>query len=320
MLTRTDHPAVPRDLAFARSMVEDVQFGSEYRASADVATMRAATQRVLAMPFLRQVPEDIEPRADVIAGVPGEWLVPRAASQGAGTLLYFHGGGYVRGSLALGRSNAAELARLTGLRCFAVAYRQAPEHPFPAPIDDAVTVCRALGAMGGAELFLAGESAGGGIVVATAMRLRDEGGPRLAAVIAVSPFLDMTQSGASWDGNAGKDITTREMAARMVDLYIGDADPRDPLASPLFGSLAGLPRLLVQVGGHEVFLSEAVALSERAAEAGNEATLHVFEAMPHGFVKYRLDAATLALHEAATWLTTGRAARLMPMNEEGEGT
>lgn len=302
MLTKTDHPALPGDIAFTRSMVENVQFASAYRESTDVAAMRAATQRLLTMPFVRTVPEGLKTQADVVAGVPGEWLTPETI-RNTGTLVYFHGGGYVRGSLALGRSNAAELAALAGMRCFAVAYRQAPEHPFPAAVDDAVAVCRKLGSSSETAMFLAGESAGAGIVVATAMRLRDAGGPQAEAIAAVSPFFDMTQSGASWETNARNDVATRDMTRQLVDLYLGDADPRDPLASPLFGQLNDLPRLLVQVGGHEAFLSEAVALAERAAGVGNDTTLQVFEGMPHGFIKYRLDAAALALQEAAEWLT-----------------
>lgn len=301
MLVRHDHPASTSDLAFTQAMVKNVQFGSAYRESGNVAAMRAATERLLSMPFVRGVADGLRPQPDVIDGVPGEWLSPETTMR-AGTLVFFHGGGYVRGSLALGRSNAAELAARTGMRCFSVDYRQAPEHPFPAPVEDAVAVCRALGNADADPLLLAGESAGGGIVVAAAMRLREVSSPLPAALVAISPFFDMTQSGESWDTNATNDIATRPMGRQLVELYMGNSDLRDPLASPLFGRFDTLPPLLIQVGGNEALLSEASELAERASAEDVSVTLEVFEGMPHGFIKYRLDAATLALERAAKWL------------------
>lgn len=310
MLTRHDHAAHPDDAAFTRTMVENAQFGSAYRESGDVAGMRAATERLLGMPFVRRANAALHTEAAQIGGVAGEWIgagrtgpdpTGGAGATKRGTLVFFHGGGYVRGSLALGRSNAADLAAGSGLRCFSVAYRQAPEHPFPAPIEDAVAVCQALGA-GGGPVLLAGESAGGGIVLAAAMRLRELGGPPPAAIAAISPFFDLTQSGASWQTNAQNDLATRAMAQRLVHLYMGGRDLRQPLASPLFGSFGGLAPLFVAVGGHEVLLSESEALARRAADSGVNTTLEVFEAMPHGFTKYRLHAAAQALQRVAAWL------------------
>lgn len=302
MLVRHDHPASSGDLAFTKAMVKNVQFGSAYRENGDVAAMRAATERMLSMPFVRGVAEGLLPLPDAIGGVPGEWLTPEKTTR-AGTLVFFHGGGYVRGSLALGRSNAAELAARLGMRCFSVDYRQAPEHPFPAPVEDAVAVCRGLTNADSGPLLLAGESAGGGIVVAAAMRLREMKSQLPTALVAVSPFFDMTQSGESWETNAENDITTRPMGRQLVGLYMGDRDLRDPLASPLFGRFDALPPLMVKVGRHEALLSEALELAERASAAGVNVTLDVFDGMPHGFIKYRLEAATLALERAAMWLT-----------------
>jgi len=306
MLTRHDHPAQPADLQFTEAMVKNLRFGSAYRESGDVAEMRAATERLLAMPFVRGVDSAVRRESGVVGGVPGEWLIPDRidTNRPTSTLVFFHGGGYVRGSLALGRSTAADLARNAGLRCFCPAYRQAPEHRFPAPVDDAVAVCQALvGETEEGRLLLAGESAGGGIVVAAAMRLRElERTARLAAVAAISPFFDLTQSGASWSTNAARDIATAAMAQRLVDLYADKSDQRHPLASPLFGEFLGLPPLHVAVGSHEVLLSESETLACAAAAAGVDVTLEVFDGMPHGFIKYRLEAAQLALEHAGRWL------------------
>jgi acetyl esterase/lipase len=305
MLTRHDHPTQPADLQFTEAMVRNVRFGSAYRESGDVAEMRAATERLLAMPFVRGVDTAVRRESGEVGGVPGEWLIPDRIEALARicTLVFFHGGGYVRGSLALGRSTAADLARNAGLRCVCPAYRQAPEHRFPAPVDDAVAVCQALAAETEGRLLLAGESAGGGIVVAAAMRLRElTRNARLTAVAAISPFFDLTQSGESWSTNAARDIATAAMAQRLADLYADEADRRHPLASPVFGDFRGLAPLHVAVGGHEVLLSESETLARDAAAAGVDVTLEVFDGMPHGFIKYRLEAAELALEHVGRWL------------------
>lgn len=225
--------------------------------------------------------------------------------------MFFHGGGYIRGSLDLGRANAKEIALGTGCTVFAVAYRQAPENPFPAAFDDAVAVSRALGAAG-RDFALVGESAGGGLVLAAAAALRDEGASMPFAVTCISPFVDLTLSGDSWDFNAGKDIATRAMGSDMIAIYMGDAPRDDPRASPIYGDLSGLPPVHILVGSVEGLLSEALTATEKAAAGGARVTLDVFEGMPHGFTKYRFDAADEAIGRVSARLKKITEAEVAP--------
>lgn len=298
-LTRQDIPATRGDIETVRKMLENVKFAQSYRASGDIASLRAATATMITNPFFRAEPDGLTVTADELGGSPGEWIVPDGANDVV--LVFFHGGGYIRGSLDLGRANAKEIALGSGCKVFAVSYRQAPEHPFPAAFDDAVAVAKALGAAG-QRYALVGESAGGGLVLAAAAALRDAGAPLPCAVSCISPFVDLTLSGDSWDFNEGKDIATRQMGADMIAIYLRDAPRDDPRASPVYGDLSGLPPVHVIVGGSEGLLSEALTAAHKAADGGSEVALDVFEAMPHGFTKYRFDAANEAIARLCDWL------------------
>lgn len=291
-LTRNDIPATSGDIETVRKMLENVKFATSYRASGDIAALRAATATMITNPFFRPEPDGLSVTPGEVGGCPGEWIAGAGANDAV--LVFFHGGGYIRGSLDLGRANAKEIAMGTGCTVFAVAYRQAPENPFPAAFDDAVAVAKALGAEG-RRYALAGESAGGGLVLAAAAALRDEGAFMPFAVTCISPFIDLTLSGDSWDFNAGKDIATRAMGSDMIGVYMADAPRDDPRASPIYGDLSGLPPVHVIVGSVEGLLSEALTAAEKASSGGAEVTLDVFEGMPHGFTKYRFDAADEAL-------------------------
>jgi epsilon-lactone hydrolase len=215
--------------------------------------------------------------------VAAEWLEPPAPRAGA-ALLYLHGGGYVIGSPRSHRHLAAALAKATGAATLLPDYRLAPEHPFPAAVEDAVAAYRSLldrGA-GPGRIVIAGDSAGGGLTVAILLALRDRGLPLPAAGVCISPWLDLTCGGASYEEKAASDpIVTREGVSEMARAYLGAADARTPLASPLFADLAGLPPLLVQVGSEEVLLDDAVGLAERAKTAGVPATLEIWPDMIH---------------------------------------
>jgi acetyl esterase/lipase len=214
---------------------------------------------------------------------PAEWLRPPGARTDA-AVLYLHGGGYSIGSPRSHRHLAAAVARAAGVPTLLLDYRLAPEHPFPAALDDAVAAYRFLldGGIAATNVVIAGDSAGGGLTVATLLALRDRGLPRPAGGVCISPWVDLTCSGATYVTKAAVDpIVTREGVAAMAQAYVAAGDPKAPLVSPLYADLAGLPPLLIQVGGDEVLLDDAVGLAERARSAGVEATLEEWPDMIH---------------------------------------
>jgi monoterpene epsilon-lactone hydrolase len=196
-----------------------------------------------------------------------------------------HGGGYQLGSLRSHGPLAARLGRATGRRVFLPEYRLAPEHPFPAAVDDAFTAWRWLVTDGGVDptaVVAAGDSAGGGLALTLLQTLRDVGQALPAGVVLISPFLDLTASGASLAERAELDpIFTSDAIRRFAAAYLDGADAHNPAASPLLGSQAGLPPLLIQVGGAEVLLSDSERLARVAADAGVAVTLHVADGLPH---------------------------------------
>jgi phosphinothricin tripeptide acetyl hydrolase len=215
--------------------------------------------------------------------VPAEWLRPPAAVAGR-VVLYLHGGGYVIGSPRSHRHLAAAIASAGAANALLLDYRLAPEHPFPAAVDDAVAAYRWLLDQGIAprHVVIGGDSAGGGLTVATLLALRDASVPLPAGGVCISPWVDLTCSGESYRTKAEADpIVKRGPIEEMARAYLGDRDRRAPLASPLFADLRGLPPLLIHVGSEEVLLDDAVQLSERARQAGVTATLEVWDEMIH---------------------------------------
>ena len=215
--------------------------------------------------------------------VPAEWLSPPGARADA-AVLYLHGGGYVIGSPRSHRHLAATIGAAATARVLLPDYRLAPEHPCPAAVDDAVAAYRWLldRDLAPARIVIAGDSAGGGLTVATLLALRDAGVPLPAAGVCISPWVDLTCGGGSYATRAAVDpIVTREGVADMASAYLAGKDPKTPLASPLFADLHGLPPLLIHVGDAEVLLDDAVQLAERARKAGVDATLEVSDKMIH---------------------------------------
>jgi acetyl esterase/lipase len=199
-------------------------------------------------------------------------------------MLYLHGGGYVIGSLTTHRGLAGRLSQAAKARVLLIDYRLAPEHPFPAAVEDATAAYRWLLAHGctPARLAIAGDSAGGGLTVATLVALRDAGQPLPAAGVCLSPWTDLEGLGESVTSKASADpIVQKEMLLRLASCYLGDADPRTPLAAPLYADLRGLPPLLVQVGTAEILLDDALRLAERAKAAGVAVTLEAWDDMIH---------------------------------------
>jgi acetyl esterase/lipase len=219
-------------------------------------------------------------------GVDGEWIVPSDTPRDK-AVLYFHGGGFRIGSVASHRDLIARIADASGCRVLAINYRLAPEHRFPAALDDALTAYRYLRDQGlrPSDLAFAGDSAGGNLVLAAMLAARDRGEPLAAAGALMSPWTDLTASGASYESRAESDpIHQRAMILALAKNYLGkDGNPRDPLASPLYADLAGLPPLLVQVGDRETVRDDATELVARARAAGVEVELQVWDGMIHVF-------------------------------------
>lgn len=245
----------------------------------------------------------VEPVRD--GGARGEWISPRDASGGA--ILYLHGGGFVSCSPATHRPITAGLARRTQRRVFAVAYRLAPEHRYPAALEDAVAAYRWVLAQGVAPtaLALAGDSAGGGLVLSLLLRARDAGLALPACAVCFCPWADLVGTGESGRSNDGRCAMFRpENVSAFARAYLGDASARDPYASPLFADLARLPPLLLQVGSTELLLDDARRVHEKVRRAGGACRLDVFDGLFH--VWQMLDGivpeARVALRQAAAFI------------------
>ena len=220
----------------------------------------------------------------VDAGGVGAEFVAAPGVDGARSILYLHGGGYVIGNLDSHRNLAYGLAKAAGARLLNVDYRLAPEHPFPAALDDAVAAYRWLLENGAKpeQTAVAGDSAGGGLTVATLVALKSAGLPLPAAGVCFSPWVDLQGLGDSMDGKAEVDpMVQRELLQWFAGLYLDGADPRAPLAAPLYAELAGLPPLLIQVGTAETLLDDSTRLAARAEAAGVAVTLETWENMIH---------------------------------------
>ncbi len=233
---------------------------------------------------LHPLPEDVLVKEVTAGGVPAHWLAAPGADAGR-VLLFLHGGGYELGSLRSDGELAARLGRASRMRVLFPEYRLAPEHPFPAAIDDVRAVWRWLCTdhdLSPRSMAVAGDSAGGGLSVALLVALRDAGEALPAAAVLMSPTVDLTSSGASMAERADQDpISTPAMLRRLATEYLAGADPKTPLASPLFASLSGLPPLLVQVGTADLLLSDSERLATEAAEAGVDVTLEIGDGLPH---------------------------------------
>jgi acetyl esterase/lipase len=240
--------------------------------------------------------------ADVTLGGVGAIELTVAGHPADPTVLYFHGGGYVVGSARTGTHLAAELARRAGGRALSVDYRLAPEHPYPAAVEDGLAAYAGLlrsGAHPG-RVLVAGDSAGGGLAVATLLAARDRGLPQPAAVAVFSPWADISRSGASMRTKDEADpLFSYDILGWYAGQYVPAGDRSAPLASPVFATLAGLPPLLVQVGSHEVLLDDAVRLAANASRDDVDVTLRVAAECTHVFQNRfgELDEADEALDE-----------------------
>jgi monoterpene epsilon-lactone hydrolase len=249
-------------------------------------------------------PSDVTYTPVNAGGVRAEWVTPAGARQEQ-AILYLHGGGYVFGSIH--REMVARIAMTTGLRALLLDYRLAPEHPFPTALDDALAAYRWLLGEGHARrgLVVAGDSAGGGLTVATLVAARCYGLPPAAAGVCLSPWTDLAMTGATLTTKADEDpIVSRPLLEQLATWYLGGADPRAPFASPLYADLTGLPPLLIQVGTAETLLDDARRLADRARAAGVQVTLREWEGMPHvwHFFGSFLPEARAAMEDMAAFL------------------
>jgi acetyl esterase/lipase len=278
--------------------------------NADVPTLRAAFSDLMARV---PVAPDVQQEPVEIGGVAGVEVTIHG-NEAENVILYFHGGVYVIGYAAATVPLVGDLVRRTGTKAITLEYRLAPEHPYPAAVEDAQAAYEGLLAQGIApgQIAIAGESAGGGLAVALLLALREAGVPLPSCAYVMSPYVDLTLSGETLTAKQTADplLTPDGLRARVPD-YVGSADAADPYISPIFGDLRGLPALLIQVGSHEVLLSDALRLAGRAAIADVPVTLEVTPGVPHVFQAYAalLDEARSALDRGAEFVMSQLAKR-----------
>jgi acetyl esterase/lipase len=246
--------------------------------NASIEKRRAGMERIS-----EHVASDVTCEPVNAGGVPAEWIVAPGAVQDR-VILYLHGGGYVIGSINTHRAMIARIARASNARALAIDYRLAPEHPFPAAVDDATAAYKWLLAEGyePRKIVIAGDSAGGGLTLAALVALRDSGVPMPAGAVPISPWTDLEGTGESVRSRAAKDpMVTQANLAESAKQYYGAHDPKNPLVSPLHANFRGLPPMLIHVGDAEILLDDATRVAERAKLAGVDVELEVWDDMIH---------------------------------------
>jgi epsilon-lactone hydrolase len=277
---------------------------SAFPADSDVYEQRRQLRELLAaQPLPAGVAVTAAALGDVpVAEITVDGIEPRH------TVLYFHGGVYVLGDAFQAAGLASQIGRRTGAKVISVDYRLAPEHPYPAAVDDALAAYEALLHNGAApsDIAFAGESAGGGLAIATLVNARDHGLPLPAAAFVMSPYADLTLAGTTMETKRDADplLSPQALQARVPD-YTAGQDAALGLISPIFADLSGLPPLIIQAGTHEVLLDDAVRLARQAATADVEVTLDITPGVPHVFQAYYpiLDEAAAALDRAGQLLS-----------------
>ncbi|WP_028045561.1 alpha/beta hydrolase [Cellulomonas sp. URHE0023] len=281
----------------------DVALRSGSQGPASLAEQRAGFEQFASRP----VEPDVQVTDVRLGGVPALRLEPERAK--TAVLLYLHGGGYLKGSARSGAGLATALARRAHAVAYSLDYRLAPEHPFPAALDDGLAAYRALLDSGhdASQVVVAGDSAGGGLALALLLSARDHGLRQPAAVALMSPWVDLTLAGESLHSKEADDaIFDAVDIAEYASTYVAEHDPGDPRVSPLLADLRGLPPMLVQVGTNEVLLDDSTRLATRAAAAHLDVTLEVVARAPHVFQHFagRLDEADRALDRAGRFLAS----------------
>jgi len=233
-----------------------------------------------------KLPKDVKIEYVDAGGVPAAWITTPGIINHH-VVLYLHGGGYMQGSIKTHQDLTSRISRVAKARALSIDYRLAPEHKFPAALEDVVKAYQWLINDEGIlpdNIIIAGDSAGGGLTLATLVKLRDIGIPLPAAAVSLSPWTDLSLTGESCRKNMKIDPLNKLYDAQLfADLYLGTEDPQNPYASPLYADLKGLPPILIQVGSTEILLDDSVRFAERAKEAGIEIELDIWEDMPHVF-------------------------------------
>jgi acetyl esterase/lipase len=286
-----------------RETVDAILRQSAFPPDSDVETQRRMLRDAVSA---QPLPPDVTVTASTLDAVPTAEVTVDGI-EARHVVLYFHGGVYVISDAFLAAGLAAQIARRTDAKVISVDYRLAPEHPYPAAVDDALAAYEALlqSGISPSDIVFAGESAGGGLAIATRINARDRGLALPAAAYVMSPYVDLTLSGATMDSKSGLDpLLNRALLEPRVADYVAGQDPGLHLISPVFADLAGLPPIVIQAGSHEVLLDDAVRLTGRAAAADVEVTLDVTPQVPHVFQAYAgfLDEAVVALDRAGQQL------------------
>ena len=269
------HPLSPEDALGATALRASVAaFKGKLAGTAARGPFDAVMERVAA-------PPDVTVAADTVGGIPGLWAKPARPRQGA-AILHLHGGWFNLGTARAYRNFVGHIAASAGADAFVPDYRLAPEHLFPAAVEDVEACYRGLVDKGTTKIALTGDSAGGNLAL---VLLSIAGAQAPVGAVAISPVTDLALSGESYETRAEADpYFTKSQVAGLVAAYLGETDPKSPLASALYGDLRGLPPIRVHVGDDEVLLDDSRRYVERAVAAGVDAMLDVWMGMPHGFV------------------------------------
>jgi len=287
-----------------RETLDAILRQSAFPAGSAVSEQRRQLRELLSA---QPLPGDVTVTAAALGGVPTAEITVDGVEP-RHVVLYFHGGVYVMGDAFLAADLASQIGRRTRAKVISVDYRLAPEHPYPAAVDDALAAYEALLDNGAApsDVVFAGESAGGGLAIATLVNARDHQLPQPAAAFVMSPYADLTLAGTTLEtkGQADPLLSREALQARVAD-YTAGQDAALGLISPIFADLSGLPPLIIQAGTHEVLLDDALRLAQRAATADVAVTLDVTPGVPHVFQAYYqiLDEAVAALDRAGQFLS-----------------
>ncbi len=287
-----------------RETVDAILRRSAFPVDSDVNEQRRLLKEAVSA---QPLPADVTVTAAALGGVPAAEITVSGVGP-RHVVLYFHGGVYVIGDAFRAADRASLGGRRTDAKVISVDYRLAPEHPYPAAVDDALATYEALlkDGIAPSDIAFAGESAGGGLAVATLVNARDHGLPLPAAAYVMSPYVDLTLAGATMETKREADpLLSRESIQARVTDYTAGQDAALGLISPVFADLSGLPPLIIQAGSHEVLLDDAVRLAQQAATADVEVTLDITPGVPHVFQAYYpiLDEAAAALDRAGQLLS-----------------
>ena len=287
-----------------RETLDAILRQSAFPVDSDVDEQRRLLQELLSA---QPLPAEVTVTAAALGGVPTAEITVEGI-ESRHVVLYFHGGVYVMGDAFLSADLASQVGRRTQAKVISVDYRLAPEHPYPAAVDDALAAYEALLQSGvdPSDIAFAGESAGGGLAIATLVNARDHGLPLPAAAFVMSPYADLSLAGTTMETRHEVDpLLSREALQARVTDYTSGQDPALGLISPVFADLSDLPPLIIQAGTHEVLLDDALRLAQRAASADVEVTLDITPGVPHVFQAYYpiLGEAAAALDRAGQFLS-----------------